>query len=151
MFDPKDILLHWVNRLSLLSRADLSDRFKAAGFKITTEEWALMLVLWQNGPLTPSALAQATFKDRTTVTRLTDGMVRKGMVQRRNDDQDRRRVLIEVTQHGAALRDQLVPIAEAMIADRLSGIPADDLAVTMRTLKTLTHAFETNGADDDRL
>lgn len=143
MFNHEDIILHWVNRLGILSRSELSHRFKLAGFSVSAEEWALLLHLWRNGAQTPSQLAALTFKDRTTVTRLVDSMVRKGFAMRREDPKDRRRSLVECSQSGVSLRDKLIPIAEEMIMALTAEINAGDLAVTLKTLKKMTQKMTT--------
>lgn len=75
--DYTDLPFYWINRLSFLSRKELSQRFDDAGHSISPEEWALLLVLWRKGSQAPSALSEEIIKDRTTVTRLIDGLVKK--------------------------------------------------------------------------
>lgn len=138
MFQYQEIPLHWVNRLGFLTRKRLSARFRQAGHNISPEEWALLLVLWEKGAQSPSALADVTFKDRTTVTRLIDAMVRKKLVRRTEDKLDRRRSAVELSQSGAHLKAELVPLAQTLIAQALDGIPAQDIQTTTRTLRAMT-------------
>lgn len=121
-----------------MGRGELSQRFKLAGFSISAEEWALLLHLWRSGAQTPGELAALTFKDRTTITRLVDSLVRKGFANRREDPEDRRRSLVECSQSGLSLRDKLVPIAQEMISALTSEITAGDLEITLKTLKKMT-------------
>ncbi len=133
--------LYWINRLAALSRKELTQRFARAGHKISPEEWALLQVLWANGsgsPLSPSTMSDETIKDRTTVTRLIDGMERKGLVERRENPQDRRRSDITLTEYGAGLKPELVPHAMAIIESATRDIPAEDIAVTLRTLRAFS-------------
>jgi DNA-binding MarR family transcriptional regulator len=131
----EDIPFFWINRLSSLSRRELTQQFEKAGHKISPEEWALLLVLWGKGSQSPSALSDATIKDRTTVTRLIDGMVRKGLVVRSENVDDRRRSDIALTPYGSGLQSELVPFAMKIIARATSGVPPEDLETTLRTLK----------------
>lgn len=138
MIDYEKIPLHWVNRLSFLSRKTLSQKFEDNGLFISTEEWAILLILWSKGEQTPSALADVTFRDRTTITRLIDQMVKKGIVKRNHDDKDRRRVLIMVSEKGRNLEQELVPIAREMIGIALKGLSPQDIETTINTLKHMT-------------
>lgn len=138
MFDYETIPLHWINRLGFLTRKLLGNRFRAAGAAISPEEWAVLLILWKKGAQTPSALADVTFRDRTTITRLVDGMVSKGIVERCADPNDRRRSLVDVGEAGRALQVQLVPIAQVFVAEALDGIAPADIAVTLQTLRKMT-------------
>lgn len=138
MFDYETIPLHWVNRLSFLTRRELAQLFRDHGHDISAEEWAVLLILWKKGDQTPGEIADMTFRDRTTVTRLIDGMVKKQLVNRENDPVDRRRSILRVGAIGRALEKDLVPIARAFIAESLVGISPDDIQTTVRTLKKMT-------------
>ena len=138
MIDYEKIPLYWVNRLSFLSRKTLSQKFEDNGLFISTEEWAILLILWSKGEQTPSALADVTFRDRTTITRLIDQMVKKGIVKRSHDDKDRRRVLIMVSEKGRKLEQELVPIAREMIGIATKGLSPQDIETTINTLKHMT-------------
>ncbi|WP_417812061.1 MarR family winged helix-turn-helix transcriptional regulator [Thalassospira alkalitolerans] len=138
MFDYEEIAIHWVNRLGFLTRKELSARFHQADHSISPEEWSLLLVLWKKGPQSPGALADVTIKDRTTVTRLLDGMVRKGLVTREEDPRDRRRSVVAVTPAGQEQKHELIRIAQGLIADALADIPAEDVTITIKTLKKMT-------------
>lgn len=112
--------------------------FRKAGQSISPEEWAILLVLWQKGPQSPSTLADVTTKDRTTITRLIDAMVRKKLVNRTEDAGDRRRSVVEVSPHGTALKGDLVAIAQTLIEKSIEGIPPEDIETTTRTLRAMT-------------
>jgi DNA-binding MarR family transcriptional regulator len=139
MIDYEKIPLHWVNRLSFLTRKNLSQKFEDNGFSISTEEWAILLILWSKGEQTPSALADVTFRDRTTITRFIDQMVKKGIVIREHDEKDRRRVLIKTSERGRNLEQELVPIARDMIAMATKGLSPQDIETTIQTLSRMTH------------
>jgi DNA-binding MarR family transcriptional regulator len=138
MFDYEEIPLHWVNRLGFLTRKKLSALFGKSGHTVGPEEWAILLVLWQKGPQSPSALADVTFKDRTTVTRLIDAMVRKKLVTRTEDPVDRRRSVVTLSALGSNLEAKLVPTAQKLIKQALHGISPADIEITTRTLRIMT-------------
>ncbi len=141
---------HWINRLGFVIRRDLAALFRASGHPISAEEWAVLLVLWQHGPQSPSVLAQITIKDRTTITRLLDAMVRKSLVQRDEDPKDRRRSVVRLTSRGAELKGDLVPVARGLIDQSMAGIPPEDIAVTLRTLQAMTHNLVPHTSDLER-
>lgn len=138
MMNFEDIPLHWVNRLSFVSRRELGQRFALAGHKISAEEWAVLLMLWQEDGRLPSGLADLTFRDRTTVTRLLDGMEKKQLIARRADAQDRRRTRVFLTSHGQKLEGQLKPIAQELIAKSLNGMSVDEVAQLTLLLRKAT-------------
>jgi len=136
--DYTDLPFFWINRVSFALRKELTRRFADAGHQISPEEWAVLLVLWSKGPQTPSTLSEQTIRDRTTVTRLIDGMVRKELVARSENPTDRRRTDISLTPNGEALEAELVPIAIELIGQVSAGVTHRDLETTRKTLRALS-------------
>ena len=139
------ISLHWNNRLSFLTRKDLALQFSEAGFNVTAEEWAVLLILWNKGAQTPGMIADVTFRDRTTVTRLVDGMVKKGLIERGTDPDDRRKSILKASDRALKLKDNLVPIARDLISEAQAGLCADDIQTTVRVLRTMTENLMERG------
>jgi len=144
-FDFSQVPHYWVNRLGFLIRKQLQDRFRAAGFDITPEEWAVLLHLWRQDGLTPGDLAASTVRDPTTMTRLLDAMVRKDLVARRPDIDDRRKSHICLTENARALQPALLAVAKRLIAHSLSGVAPADLDVTLGVLRQMTENMMQKG------
>jgi DNA-binding MarR family transcriptional regulator len=142
---PEKQLQYWINRLGFVLRRDLQDRFRQAGIKMGAEEWAVLLLLWQEDGQTPGALALRSVKDQTTLTRLLDGMERKGLVNRTPDVDDRRRVRVSLTAKGQGMQATLVPLAAGLIEQSQRGISVEDLQTTRRVLRQMTENMLTKG------
>jgi len=142
----EDQLQHWVNRLGFVLRRDLQDRFRRADMRLGAEEWAVLLLLWQDDGQTPGELALRTVKDQTTMTRLLDGLARKGFVDRMRDHMDRRKVRVVLTPQGNEIQGHLVPIAADLIKASEAGISDADIQTTRRVLQKMTeNLLETGG------
>ncbi len=124
-----------VGRTAHILRAAFRTRFEATGRDITPEEWGLLNRLCKEDGQRPAELADTTLRDRSTVTRLLDGMVGKGLVRREQDPDDRRAVQTWVTPKGRALRDELIPVAEGLLSRTTRGIAKRDLRITLETLR----------------
>ncbi len=127
----------WINRLGFLLRKDLQVRFRAAGFAISAEEWAVLLLLWQRDGRKPSDLADLTVRDRTTMTRLLDGLERKGIITRQTDQKDRRRISVTLSEAGRDLRGALMPVAKGLIEQSLYGIGVTEMETTLSVLRRM--------------
>lgn len=145
MFSFESKLPYWINRAAFLLRAELHREFGKAGYALTPEEWALLMVLWERAPLTVGALADLTLRDRTTVTRLLDGLVKKHCVIRSSDPRDRRRLQITVSEFGSSLTVPLRSLAEIVINRALQGIPEEDVGRCADTLKIMITNFDEKG------
>lgn len=139
MMNHEDLPLFWVNRLSFLSRKEIQKRFSDAGELIAAEEWATLLMLWQQDGIAPSQIAEATTRDRTTTTRLLDRMQKKNLVTRKAGQPDGRSIAVCLTEHGHAIKGLLVPIALSLVADATEEIEKGDLDITIKTLKAMSN------------
>lgn len=81
----------------------------------TLDEWRVLSLLVQCGGQSMSAIAAATSMAPPTLTKRIDVMVADGMVYRRVDDTDRRRVLVLLAPRGKTAHRRL---AEHVAAER---------------------------------
>ncbi len=146
MFEYESKIQHWVNRLSFLLRSELQKRFRAEGYDLSAEEWALLMVLWRKGPQQMGPLAATTLRDRTTVTRLVDRLVRKNYLKRTSKTGDRRQVIVDVTARGNEIHDQILAIVHALIADSSRGISQGDAQITLGVLSRMAKNLDESAA-----
>ena len=108
-----------------------------APFGINGREAAVLRVIDDPLPLAQAEIARRMGIDRTTMVALIDELQERGLVQRRQDPDDRRRNVVELT---AAGRDTLQQAAQAWEqAERaflspLSGAEAEQFRETLRAL-----------------
>jgi DNA-binding MarR family transcriptional regulator len=93
-------------------------------------------------PLTASRLAELERLQPQSLTRIVAELEGAGLIRRRQDETDRRQLLIEITAEGSDLlaedaRRQNRWLAEAMLA-KLTGAERDILLVAARLLDELT-------------
>lgn len=81
---------------------------------ITYPQYLVMLVLWESDPQTVSALGTRLYLDSGTLTPLLKRLEVAGLVVRRRDEEDERRVLIGLTEAGRALRESVCLIPETL-------------------------------------
>lgn len=128
----------WVNRAAFLMRGELVRRFRGAGFDITAEEFAILNRVHLDEGSTQKEIAEKTTKDKTTMTRFIDKLVKKRLLVRRPDTEDRRRVRVYLTERGVKMREKMIPIAKGLMQDSAADIPSDDMATTMGVLKQIS-------------
>jgi DNA-binding MarR family transcriptional regulator len=141
LFDFENQLLYWANRLGFLVRKEIHLRFKADGIDLRAEEMALLMQLWRTPGQTPSALADKTIRDRTTVTRFLDGMEKKDLVTREIDPSDRRRVIVKATKNSAGLQPKVVAEVRQLIEQSMHGISPEDAKTAKRVLMQVTNSL----------
>lgn len=105
-----------------------------SGINVTDMQCLNLLQL--RGPMTPGRLADAMFLTTGgAITAVIDRLERAGMVRRRRDDKDRRRVIVEATADGpvADIGRRFEPVAQ-MYEQVLDGYGDDELRVLLRYL-----------------
>lgn len=145
MFDYENAIQHWINRAAIALRQKAQSEMKAKSINLSTEEWALLMVLWRHGTTATSHLAEVTLKDRTTVTRLVDRLVRKKYVKRQTSMQDKRSSLIALTPEGEALKPEVLAVMVPLIAKSCNGIKPEDIEITLTTLKQVFSNLSDDG------
>lgn len=86
---------------------------------LTYPQYLVMLVLWKASPQTVGSLGTMLHLDSGTLTPLLKRMEMAGLISRTRDSHDERRVLIELTATGEALRTEATQVP-AILASRLA-------------------------------
>lgn len=89
----------YIDRTYKVVRQDLINRFKKAKVNITPEQWVLLSKLEQ-GKISQSELANESFKDKHTVSRILDLLTKRAFVTREQDPEDGRRYQVSLTPRG---------------------------------------------------
>lgn len=116
---------------------------------LSPSQYRLLLFL-SEGNAAASAVAGRLAVSRPSVTALADGLERRGLLQRKSDPADRRKVAHELTEAGR----EALAAADAAVAERITGIAAhldeqqtdqamDGLALWNEALNRYRTAMET--------
>lgn len=105
------------------------------GRKIVHHDLAILNILSQNGPLPASDMAGRLSLTRPQITQFIDRLESKGAVSRKNDAQDRRRVLVEITDKGKSILSAYRRTVRNHIADKLEKLEPGQADVLARSLE----------------
>jgi DNA-binding MarR family transcriptional regulator len=83
---------------------------------------ALAVIEGAGQPLSPTAIAQRLIVTTASVTSLLDTLERRGLVVRRPDPRDRRRLLVALTQDGGTLVKEFLPQVVALQTAVMTGL-----------------------------
>lgn len=127
----------FINRCSHMMAEVGARLFEEAGYRVTAQDFAILFRLWKQDGLTQVQLSHLMLRDKTTITRRIDGLVKKGLVERRCDPKGRRLFRIHLTDVGEGAVCSMVAQIDAFYGEVLSGVPDADREATIRTLKTI--------------
>lgn len=112
----------------------LSKLMREQNLPITPEQFSVLSYLWQQDGLQQTELATCTDRNRANVTRIVDILEREGIVERRDDVNDRRVFRIYLTDKGKSLRELTAKCAEQSIVDSLQGLTKEEIDTCVKVL-----------------
>ncbi len=116
-----------IGRTLRVFKNTLQRKFESAGFNLSLEQWLILLLLKMQDGRTQQELCVASGKEKTTVTRLIDGLEKKKMINRVRDKSDRRNNLIYITPDGKNAEMILTPIALLINEKALIGFKSEEI------------------------
>jgi len=119
-------------------RAYLRQRYKDCSLNVTTEMMQVMHYLWRHDGVNQQEIANAVNRDKASLTAMLDNLVRRELVERRADHQDRRNKLIVLTAKGRALEQQVLPLMQQMYEVASRGLSEDGLRASLAVLTQIT-------------
>ena len=128
----------WIQRVYQTTRNEMFRAFREqAGEEVTPEQWMILIRLWERDGRTQADLCDATSRDAPTMSRIVDGMERRGLLARKPHPDDGRARIIQLTRKGRDLESKLVPAAKKLVTRMVKGIPEADLVTTRATLRKM--------------
>ena len=122
--------------VSYLSKAErgytktLNREFLKAGFDLSREQYELLQVLW--------AEDHVNQKDKYNVTKLLNTLTKRGFVQRKMCQEDKRNNFVVLTEKGIEAKKVLTNIEEQVHADLTFTIAPQEIKSCVWVLKKLT-------------
>jgi len=104
---------------------------------------ALAVIEGHAAPIAPGELAERMHVTSGTMTSLIDNLERQGLVTRRPDPDDRRRLLIDVTKDAQAILDVVLPEIQQLAKAIFGPIPDRQIQALLSTLEAVERSLET--------
>ena len=135
--DVDDSIGQLLGRTTRAMASAMQANFSSAGYDITVEQWTILVNLWRQNGQFQKQLAENTYRDKASVTRLVNGLEQRNLVVRVPDEADQRRNKIYLTKKGKELQDKLIPLAVETITDAGRGIRKEHLKIFKAVLVQL--------------
>lgn len=134
--DELEVIFPIINgKVSMAINRKMYRNFRKEGLDITPEQWTVLSFLWKEDGVTQQKLCDATFKDKPSMTRLIDNLVKQNLVYRNTAPNDRRSNLVFLTEEGKAIRTKATAAVTDTAKSALAGIDDKGLEQMRDTLK----------------
>lgn len=135
--DKLKILGFVIERTSKRMKQHFQRMLKEAATDITVDQWIILQLLNKGDGISQLEIAQQTYKDAPTVTRIIDLLVSKDLLERQSDTDDRRRFNIHLTDMGHAKIEEVMPLAKQFRAKAWAGLTDEDKSQLTSYLNTI--------------
>ncbi|MEM8817843.1 MAG: MarR family transcriptional regulator [Pseudomonadota bacterium] len=95
-------------------------------FKVSIPEWRVIAILGRFPGLSAVEVAQRTMLDKVAVSRAVTKLIKNGRLDREFADADRRRSILNLSEEGRRIHDEIAPLALKFEKDLLHGISDED-------------------------
>ncbi len=143
-FAASDYVLHLLAAIAMFRDAALDAGLKPLGLNVG--RFRTLSVLVRCGPSTMSELSAFSAVDRTTLTRIADHLVGAELAQRSGAAEDRRRVLLDLTDAGRRLHHKGLAVMAKHNTAITAGASDKDLRTAAQALTTIVRNQTKNEA-----
>lgn len=137
-----------LNKIMLLSieRATLDNLIFEQGFQkkiavkckeLSKNQPVVIKIIGIEGEIMPSTIGKYTGMEKSSLTRMVDDLEKKGIVYRKTDPEDRRKVLVSLTDKGLNYYSYLNKITAEMADEILQFVDQKDVEDYLESLETI--------------
>ena len=107
---------------------------------VTPRQFGVLIALYQDGPLTPSALAERISSDRNTLSEMLKRMTARKLISKRSNSEDRRSIQVQITAKGEEALLGVVPAASELQNTLLAPLSKEDPAHFLKCMLAIAKA-----------
>lgn len=112
----------------------LVTRFREADIDMTAEQWGAILLLLNDDATTQGQLGERLGLEKSSASRLVDGLETRGWITRTTDRADARKRLLAPTPKTLKATEACAGIARSVLAEAQRGMTADERLVCQTLL-----------------
>lgn len=133
-YDYNKSLGYLTGLTSRLLSNTLAARFQAANIDMTAEQWGAILVLLNDGAITQRQLGEQLCLEKSSVSRLLEGLERRNWIVRTKNPKDSRQKLVSPTPKVLETVEHCSNIARSILKDAQRGMTEEEQLVCQSTL-----------------
>jgi DNA-binding MarR family transcriptional regulator len=131
----------------IIRAVDIHSRKLVASYGITGPQLICLVTLCDDGAMTSAELSRRVFVSASTITGIIDRLEKRGYVERKRDEIDRRRVLLQPTSNGFKLAYRAPSPIQDQLVERLRELPELEQAAISMSLQRIVDLMEARSLD----
>lgn len=137
MLLSKEIAVY-INLVACKLKQYISSMLKQSNVQLTPEQFLLIDILWNQGPMTQQKMADTLHKDKNSITKLADALEKKNLIVRERNAKDRRSNIMVLTPKAEKLKSGAKEAGISILDRMLTGISDDELRSFLVTLNKIS-------------
>lgn|SRR3712207_611215 len=129
-------LYHGINKAINAIQRDAEKIFSK--YDLTKGQFSIMEVLHKNGESSIGHVQETILMTGGNIPVIVNNLIKKGLLVRKQDESDRRRYLLSLTDEGTQLVSKVIPEHDALIKNFFSVLTKDEKRDSLATLEKLT-------------
>lgn len=109
------------------------------GYKITPEQWQVLIILWNHGSVTPTEISSVTLQDLPSISRMIVRMEKNGWIERVVNEEDGRSFHVVLTEKGRKSKNEMIIKLDNHFAGYLKEVPRvlhDEIRSELQNLRS---------------
>jgi len=130
-----------MDRTLKLIKLNYLQTFRELGLDITTEQWVILDRLAEGDGISQTDLANDSFKNAPTVSRIIELLVKKGFIEKKRSSDDRRQFLIFLSEQGRLCHAKATPAVKELRRRGWTGLDESDYKEFYRIMNQIGDNF----------
>lgn len=126
-----------ISEMRTYMRQNLQVKIREHGVDITFELLEILGFLFRKDGVNQQEIADVIVKDKSSMTYLIDNLEKRGMVERIEDQNDRRSKLIYLTEKGRMLEKELSPWIHEMYEKATTGLEPTNIQIALSQIQKM--------------
>lgn len=133
-YDPQECVGFMTYTTSRLLSATLHRYMEEMGLELTSEQWGMLVQLFNRGNIHQEEITRASGVDKSTTSRTLGLMERRGLIVRNTDPADTRRKILSLTPKAQAIKEDSLQAVQNALAQALKGVDPKERRICLQVL-----------------
>lgn len=129
-----------IKRLNLLMNKQIERELKK--YKLARSQFQVIYYTHQVGTITQKELVKHMQVEPATLTGIIDGLVKKGILKRKENKVDKRSNVIVLTAKGERLQNRIPSLAEILETRMFHSVNISEITITIKTIEHMIANLE---------
>ena len=138
----EDNVIYLIGEITRLAHKRVTAIFVSNDFDVTVEQFGLLALLWYQEGINQQTIANQLNRDKTTITRIIENMIKRNLIVKVPDQLDKRNKLIYLTDKGKSLQKDMIEATGVVYMDALKNISETKVRATTKVLQQMKHNLD---------